>query len=154
MTFAALALIGFPCLAADLPDPTLTPGAVNPDLTAEKLCAPGFTTKDYRGTTQATKNAVYREYGMSGPRQGYCATTSGCEIDHLISIEIGGADVKENLWPQSYDTQPWNAHVKDKLENKLHALVCAGTITLDEAQTAIRTDWIAAYHRYVEVVTQ
>jgi hypothetical protein len=38
-------------------------------------------------------------------------------VDHLVSLEIGGANTVQNLWPQSYDTTPWNAHVKDKLEN-------------------------------------
>ncbi|SRR5579859_1095007 len=149
LTFIAAALLAGVAHAGDLPDPTLTPGATNPELTAEKLCAAGFTTKDYRATTQATKNAVYREYGMAGPNQGYCVGDGGCEIDHLISLEIGGADVKENLWPQPYFTQPWNAHLKDKLENTLHRLVCAGTLTLDQAQTAIRTNWIEAYKQYV-----
>jgi hypothetical protein len=71
------------------------------------------------------------------------------EVDHLISLELGGADVAENLWPQSYDTQPWNAHVKDKLEDRLHALVCAGKMPLEQAQRDMATDWIAAYHKYV-----
>lgn len=39
---------------------------------------------------------------------------------------------------------PWNAHVKDALKARLHALVCAGTITLPDAQRAIATNWIAA----------
>jgi hypothetical protein len=49
-----------------------------------------------------------------------------------------------NLWPQSYGAMPWNAHVKDALKARLHALVCAGTITLPDAQRAIATNWIAA----------
>jgi hypothetical protein len=64
-------------------------------------------------------------------------------VDHLISLELGGADVAENLWPQSYDTVTWNAHTKDKLEDRLHALVCAGRLPLEQAQRDIATDWIA-----------
>ena len=135
--------------AADLPDPTLTPGAIDPQLTKDVLCAKGFTTKNYRMTTNATKIAVYHAYGLDGPNAGYCDGPQGCEIDHLISLELGGADVKENLWPQQYDSQPWNAHLKDRLENTLHRAVCAGLIPLDQAQTEIRTDWIAAYKRYI-----
>ena len=37
------------------------------------------------------------------------------------------------------------AHTKDRLENRLHKLVCSGTITLGEAQHEISTNWIAAY---------
>jgi hypothetical protein len=43
----------------------------------------------------------------------------------------------------------WNAHVKDKLENKLHRLICDGSVTPQEAQSAIATDWITAYHKYL-----
>ncbi len=53
-----------------------------------------------------------------------------------------------NLWPQSYQTQPWNAHVKDALENELHRLVCSGQLDLKTAQHDISTDWIAAYKKY------
>jgi hypothetical protein len=62
----------------------------------------------------------------------------------------GGSNDIRNLWPESYRTEPWNAHVKDKLEDRLHELVCAGQIRLSEAQRAIATDWIAAYRRFVE----
>ena len=43
-----------------------------------------------------------------------------------------------------------DARVKDKLENRLHELVCAGRLSLPEAQKAIATDWITAYRRFVE----
>jgi hypothetical protein len=50
---------------------------------------------------------------------------------------------------RSYITQPWNAHVKDKLENELHKRVCNGSLDLKTAQQEISTDWIAAYNKYV-----
>ncbi len=40
--------------------------------------------------------------------------------------------------------------MKDALENKLHKLACAGTITLEQAQKEIASDWIAAYRKYVK----
>jgi hypothetical protein len=43
----------------------------------------------------------------------------------------------------------WNAHVKDALEERLHQLVCAGSIDLPTAQQAIATDWISAYKKYL-----
>jgi hypothetical protein len=70
------------------------------------------------------------------------------EIDHLVPLSIGGADVAENLWPQSYDTAPWNANVKDRLELKLLHLVCHGDIPMAQAQQEIATDWVAAYQKY------
>ena len=60
----------------------------------------------------------------------------------------GGSNAVKNLWPQSFQTQPWNAHVKDQLENTLHQLVCAGEVDLATAQHDIATDWIAAYRKY------
>jgi len=71
------------------------------------------------------------------------------EIDHLIPLELGGSNNASNLWPQSY-VSPWGAHIKDELENTLHRLVCAGNLSLPVAQHAIQSDWIAAYHKYVE----
>ena len=38
-------------------------------------------------------------------------------------------------------------HVKDKLENKLHDLVCAGQITLRQAQRQIAANWQALYKK-------
>jgi hypothetical protein len=72
------------------------------------------------------------------------------ELDHLVPVSIGGApgDPK-NIWPQSRRTEPWNAEIKDTLEDVLHHEVCAGQVPLKEAQDAIRTDWIAAYKKYV-----
>lgn len=144
-TFAtiALALFVLPAAAGELPirpDPTMTPGAVLTTDTAA-ICVKGYA-KTQRHTSGKLKASIYREYGID-------KTVSHFEVDHLISLELGGADVAANLWPQSYDTLPWNAHVKDKLEDRLHALVCAGKVPLAQAQRDIATDWIAAYAKYV-----
>ena len=131
----------------DLPNPAVTPGAIRAGVTAADLC-PVAHTPALRNVPESEKRAVYASYGMTGNHTGYCATDEGCEVDHLISLEIGGDNVASNLWPQRYSGTPWNAHVKDKLENKLHALICAGTIPLDQAQREISTDWVAAAVKY------
>jgi hypothetical protein len=71
------------------------------------------------------------------------------EIDHLISLELGGSNSIKNLWPESHRTSPWNAQVKDRLEDKLHELVCSGQLDLKTAQQAIASNWIEAYKKYV-----
>lgn len=72
------------------------------------------------------------------------------EIDHLIPISLAGAsDDLRNLWPESRRSEPWNAEIKDTLEDVLHRDVCNGRVPLKDAQEAIRTDWIAAYRKYV-----
>jgi hypothetical protein len=86
---------------------------------------------------------VFREYGLIGVR------TRDYEVDHLIPLSIGGSNDLANLWPESRRTRPWNAGAKDALEERLHELVCFGGLDLRTAQEAIRTDWIAAYRRYV-----
>jgi hypothetical protein len=135
-------LIGARPVQADdpiLPDPTLTPGAVRSTDTDE-ICQPGYS-KTVRHTSGKLKAKIYREYGIDRHAGHY-------EIDHLIPLGIGGADLPENLWPQSYDTDPWNASVKDRLELKLHTLVCKQGMDIKEAQKAIAENWIDAYRRF------
>ncbi|MBV9850738.1 MAG: hypothetical protein JO250_13780 [Armatimonadetes bacterium] len=122
------------------PDPRMTPGDTL-DVTVQDICVPGYTQK-VRNVPQEVKRQVYAEYGITSHRPGEY------EVDHLISLELGGSNSVKNLWPQSYETQPWNAHVKDDLENKLHEMVCSGQLDLATAQHEIATDWIAAYKKY------
>jgi creatinine amidohydrolase len=138
------------CVRADLVssavgDPSKTPGRAS-YRTIDQICKKG-SAHDERDVSEAEKTRVYQAYGIS-KCGGYCSGKRGCEIDHLISLEIGGANTEDNLWPQPFDYN-WNAHDKDRLENKLHVLVCNGSISLDEAQTAVKTDWVAAYKKYV-----
>lgn len=124
-----------------LPDPRLTPGAILSTDPAE-ICVPGYS-KRVRNVSRETKEMAYRLYGITSRQPGEY------EVDHLISLELGGSNAIENLWPESFLTQPMNAHIKDELENTLHALVCSGKIPLPEAQKAIATNWIEAYATYV-----
>jgi hypothetical protein len=135
-----------------LPDLQVTPGAVA--LTDKTTVCNTQWGKDERHVTPKMKTEVYAEYGTA-PGKGVCQWTTrktptgkivqeGCEIDHLISRELGGADDVKNLWPQPYNPSP-GAHSKDWLENTLHKEVCSGTISLADAQKEIATDWYAAY---------
>jgi hypothetical protein len=71
-----------------------------------------------------------------------------CEVDHLISRELGGAEEIDNLWPESYGGGPWNAHHKDTLENRLNKEMCAGHISLQKARDMLVHDWRKAYKQY------
>jgi hypothetical protein len=135
-----------------LPDHTLTPGLARTDLTLDQICKTKWG-KDARAVTGAMKKAVFKAYGLTGNSDPACipdASSRHCEIDHLISREIGGADDVKNLWPQSYGSQPWNATRKDCVENRLHKEVCSKHITLKQAQDDISSDWTAVYLRYYE----
>ena len=70
------------------------------------------------------------------------------EIDHLISLELGGSNAILNLWPEPYAGR-WGARTKDVLENRMHSLVCSGQLSLAAAQHQEAANWVAAYRRYV-----
>jgi hypothetical protein len=124
-----------------LPDPKLTPGDVF-DVTIQDICTPGYS-KKVRAVPGKFKRQAYAQYGITSWEPG------DYEVDHLIPLSLGGSNSIRNLWPQSYLTLPWNAHVKNVLERRLHNLVCAGKVDLQTAQHEIATDWIKAYQKYI-----
>jgi len=133
--------------AGDLPDPACTPGATDPAVTEANIdstiCVQGYT-KRVRppvAVTDQIKRDRMAAYGVATP-------ASSSELDHLIPLEVGGAPQSvANLWPE-----PWNgadgAHAKDKVENRLHELVCAHQLSLADAQRAIATNWQSAASQY------
>lgn len=124
------------------PDPSLTPGVIDPTETKEALCVPNHT-KNMRHVTLAMKKEVFRRYGLS-----YDEREEGAlEVDHFIPLVLGGANVVENLWPEPALPRP-GFHEKDIVEVYLHHRVCHGEISLAEAQEAIRKDWYAAYEEW------
>jgi hypothetical protein len=124
-----------------VPNNRLTPGVASHD-DQPTVCQKGYS-KTRRHTSGSLKAAVYREYGLTSRRCGHC------EVDHRIPLELGGADVQKNLWPESYDTEPWNARAKDRLENYIRRQVCsAHAMTLEQGQNTFRGDWIEAYKKF------
>jgi hypothetical protein len=137
-----------------LPDPDLTPGAVNPDAIADlsgkphkvhglemNLCAKDFRATAVRKTITnfaGLKKKACAEYGLD-------KCDASVEGDHLISIEIGGCpDCLTNIWPQPMD----EARKKDhQLEDVLPGLICSGKMTLPAAQKCIASDWVACAKR-------
>lgn len=129
-----------------LPDRTKTPGVVRADIPLGELCRPGHAKRVRAELTDAEwikrKREVYARYGIAHHKRGEY------EVDHLISLELNGSNTVENLFPQTQRAQ-WSAAVKDRLENRLHALVCQGQISLKQADTEISNNWIAAYKKYL-----
>jgi hypothetical protein len=119
-----------------LPDPVCTPGAVFP-VTAEQVCKPGYA-RSVRNVPESEKLAVYKEYGITYHVPG------SYEVDHLVSLELGGSNDIKNLWPEAAKPKP-GYHEKDAVENSLHQQVCSKVITLEEAQREIATNWLAVY---------
>jgi hypothetical protein len=83
-----------------MPDPSKTPGHATYHTMAKVCSIPS--TKDTRNVPESAKKEVYDSYGIA-KCQAQCAGPQGCEIDHLISLELGGANTIDNLWPQPYD---------------------------------------------------
>jgi hypothetical protein len=130
-------------LAGDLPDPALTPGAV---LTTDAVlvCQLGYANRFGTSRAKSRLRPIWSTDHLSLLRR-----VRGGPADHPISLELGGSNDIQNLWPESYQTEPWSAHRKDCLEDRLHELVCSAQISLEQAQHEIATDWIAAYRRYI-----
>ncbi len=128
------------CAAANaLPDAACTPGAIFADVTKDQVCVPGYS-KGVRDVPQAVKNQVFDEYGITSHGTGEY------EVDHLISLELGGSNDIANLWPEAAEPRP-GFHEKDKVENYLHAQVCNGTMSMADAQNIIATDWLSVYNQ-------
>jgi hypothetical protein len=131
-----------PCTYRDngqLPDPRCTPGAVDPAVTQgnirQTICRPGYT-KTVRPPASATNRF---KFDVAYPAYGDPASEK-TELDHLVSLELGGSNDAANLWPET----PTTPNPKDKVENALHAAVCHGRVTLAAAQNAIASNWLTA----------
>jgi hypothetical protein len=130
-----------PCRTRDhgmLPDPSCTPGAIDPAVTqaniGSTICRTGYTAtvRPPESQTEAFKwhvaEPAYGQHDVSG------------ELDHLVSLELGGANDARNLWVEAGPIP----NPKDAVENALNQAVCDGKITLRAAQQEIAKNWIKA----------
>jgi hypothetical protein len=142
---------GFP-----IPDPKCTPGAYNTTLSIKVLSHNGFTTKCVRdkATKPAEKDKTYGWYGITKPPNN-TGKNQVCEKDHLVSLQIGGADTLDNIWPQcGPDGVTLNERyfkIKDEVENFVavpfrkgdtELVLDDGThLSLADVQNQIAKDW-------------
>lgn len=124
---------------SDLPDPKCTPGATNPNVTEatidSTICKKGYTSsiRPPVAVTNKIKTATDLAYGLP--------TTEKGELDHLVSLELGGApDDPRNLWNEPGSIP----NPKDSVENKAHDMVCGHKIPLSVMQGLIAADWSTA----------
>ena len=129
------------CKLAPDPDRRCSPGAYYSKLTKSVICSSTFRTSDYRNVPTSEKHADEQEYGLAPKPYG-----STLEIDHIVSLELGGSNSVANLFPEEAKPSP-GYHVKDKLENKVHNLVCGGQMSLRSAQQQIAANWQALYKK-------
>lgn len=124
-----------------LPDHQCTPGAIDPIVTQANLfqtiCVKGYT-KTVRPPVTYTNKLKLLQIRLYGyPNQD----PHLYEEDHLIPLELGGAPSDpKNLWPEPGSSP----NPKDKIENLCHQLVCAGKLSLADAQRQIAANWTTA----------
>lgn len=124
------------CTLGSVPDRRCSPGAYSSKLTKAVICSADFRTSEIRDVPTSLKHEVEVEYGLTPKPYGHAL-----EIDHIVSLELGGSNDVANLFPERHP----GYHAKDRLENRLHDPVCEGTRGLRATQRRIATDWRALY---------
>jgi hypothetical protein len=127
LIFAVCSLLAQQSTVPGVADPKITQDNIN-----KTICVSGYT-KKIRNVPTSEKKQVYLRDKLK-PKKPIC-----CEVDHLISLELGGTNDLNNLWAQRYEPFP-GARDKDKVENALHKDICSGAISLKRAQEIISKD--------------
>jgi hypothetical protein len=117
-----------------VPNLKLTPGRV------------ARTDRERGGVTLKLEQKVFARYRLPWARR------AEFKIDHLIPLELGGADTLDNLWPQSLRAKPYGADRKELLAEVLLQKVRTGRMTLAQTQEEIRKDWIDSFIDHVGMV--
>lgn len=122
-----------------VPDPILTPGVVATTDQADICGVVGGLryTERHRFTTQSMKDGTFSKYQIVKGGRDF-------EVDHRVPICAGGADVKENLWPQLGWLHP-SYHDKDRLEDQICRLICKGSVSVTDGQAIFMGDWTLGY---------
>ena len=117
-----------------VPNPKLTPGRVAQH------------DNDRGGVTLAMEQKVFARYRLPWTRR------AEFKIDHLVPLELGGADSIDNLWPQRLRAKPYGPDRKELLTEVLLLRIRKGQITLAQAQEQISGDWIDAFIDHLGMV--
>jgi len=115
-------------------------------VTPNTLRDPQWRTRCIRNceTSEQEKHVAYSWYGIQKPR-GNSGGNQICELDHLVPLELGGADGMGNIWPECGPNatllKDRYFKIKDRVENYLANEVRAGRLPLSSAQHGIAADW-------------
>lgn len=120
-------------------DRRCTPGALNPDVTQATIrttiCVKGWTAtvRPPVSYTDRLKRQQMVQYGEVGALSLY-------KEDHIVPLEAGGNPTDpRNLFPQP----DASAHLKDLDENAAQRDICAGRLTLKQAQDQMVAKWVS-----------
>ena len=118
--------------------------ALNPDVRQETIqqtiCVAGYAASVRPSTsfTNGVKAKLLRE------QQQPASSAADCELDHRVPLALGGHPRNlTNLALQMWQGSDGSIS-KDRLERRLHRLVCADKVLLREAQHAMYFDWKSA----------
>src|SRR5690349_6987082 len=115
--------------AAEIASQSVVPRAelvVEPGVLPDDLRVIGYS-KKVRNVPESERRSVFAAYHIPWEeRHNY-------ELDHLVSLEIGGSNSQRNLWPEllhlgAATNEDHGACVKDRLENRLGELVRSGAL--------------------------
>ena len=124
-------------------DPQLLDTRVTQESVTDTICRPGYadTVAPPFDQTMALKDRMLAARGIDAD-EGV-----GYALDRHVPIVLGGSpDAKAN-----FDLIPWGGHAgerrKSLLTVRLKRCVCAGRMTLAQAQSAITGNWVHQYDR-------
>jgi hypothetical protein len=123
-----------------LPDRACSPGAIFVGVSLATVCTTGYSAR-VRNVGTDERASIFREYGL--PFRSYGRRY---EVDHIVALELGGSNDAANLYPEAASPAP-GYQVKDRLENRLHRLVCAHQLPLGVVQRDIARNWVALYRQ-------
>lgn len=112
-----------------LPDSACTPGDVL-STSAATVCQFKYASS-VRNVSFALKKEVLKEYGIPEDKRALY------QIDHLISLKLGGSNHISNLFPETLEIEK----IKSEFEEYLYIEVCSGKMNIEEAQRQISTNW-------------
>jgi len=152
LLFALTLFSGF-SLAGELPDPAITPGAVDPEVTADNIQESICKQKPISWSQAHLPPSSWMEDMEKQQIEQYHYSDTSLKHyheDHLIPLSLGGHPTNaKNIWPQPLIAK-WSARRKDYLEEVINRKVCKGEMSLAEAQNIFRTNWIEGYKKFID----
>ncbi|WP_138417442.1 hypothetical protein [Sinomonas gamaensis] len=135
-----------------LPDPSCTPGSIDPTVTQSNIDSTlgrsgGYTSsvRPPAAMTDAAKKKVLAAYGIPASQ------SSRYELDHLVPLCAAGSSNLANLWPEANTFLPGTGsessvvhNSKDRVEEYVCQAIREHQVQLAAAQKALATDWTAA----------
>ena len=137
---AALALLSAPSLADPARNPEVTQATIN-----DTICARGYT---YTVRPSWYDSAKLKQQLLKARGESWIDAPK-YQLDHIVPLCLGGSPTD----PSNLQLEPLEeAYRKDRVEIQAMRCVCAGKVSLEEAQHDLATDWEGAYHRYAKLV--